>query len=153
MLFGRIRAVLSGFLVLLILISCSPQKRALRHIKKAESLCPECFVNDTFVLEVPGREISESISLLPGEIRTIERDGMTLSVRAVDPMAVVPELIIECVTDTVFVTKAVEKITPPKIVAREKSFFEKAQDFLFWVFIAIIGIILLPRILDAVAKK
>ena len=76
---------LAAFILLLAVLGCSPQKRAAKHIKKAEQLCPECFTDDTIIIQIPGREISTEININPGETRTIEKEGISLTVRAVNP--------------------------------------------------------------------
>lgn len=139
---------LCGFL----LLGCYPSKRAQRHIDKAERICPDCFSTDTVLIEIPGREIATEITLMPGEIRTIERDGITLTVQNNSLKDTIPPLKIDCVCDTVYKTVTVPKIIT-KTETREKGFFEKAQDFLFWVFVALLALMLLPRILDLIAKR
>lgn len=144
---------LATFIVLLAVLGCSPQKRAAKHITKAEKLCPECFTDDTIIIQIPGREISTQISLQPGETRTIERDGISLSVKAVNPLDSLPPIYIDCICDTIYKEIITPVITPPKLIPREKNFFEQAQDFLFWVFMALLALILLPKILDLIYNK
>jgi len=139
---------LCGFL----LLGCDPSRRAQRHIDKAERICPDCFSTDTILIEIPGREIATEISLMPGELRTIQRKGITLTVQNNSLKDTIPPLKIDCVCDTVYQTVTVPKIVT-KTEPREKGFFEKAQDFLFWVFMALLALMLLPRILDLIAKR
>jgi hypothetical protein len=139
---------LCGFL----LLGCDLSKRAQKHIDKAERICPDCFTSDTILIEVPGREISTKISLMPGEIRTIQNEGITLRIVNNSLKDTIPPLKIECICDTVY-----KEVIVPKIITetreREKGFFEKAQDFLFWVFMALLALIVLPRILDLINRK
>lgn len=139
---------LCGFL----LFGCDVSRRAQKHIDKAERICPDCFTSDTIVIEVPGREIATEVSLMPGEIRTIQNEGITLTIENNSLKDTIPPLKIECVCDTVY-----KEVIVPKIITqtreREKGFFEKAQDFLFWVFVALLSLVVLPRILDLIKQK
>ena len=139
---------LCGFL----LLGCDLSKRAQKHIDKAERICPDCFTSDTILIEIPGREIATKIGLMPGEVRTIQNEGITLRIVNNSLKDTIPPLKIECICDTVY-----KEVIVPKIITetreREKGFFEKAQDFLFWVFMALLALIVLPRILDLINRK
>jgi len=144
--------LLKVIVLALLLVGCSPSQRAKRHMDKAERICPECFTSDTILIEIPGREIAAEIALLPGETRTIQRDGISLTVRGKRSKDTIPPLKVDCVCDTIY-----KEVVIPKMIVqtekREKGFFEKAQDLLFWVLILVLALVLLPRILDAVMKK
>jgi len=139
---------LCGFL----LLGCDLSKRAQKHIDKAERICPDCFTSDTILIEVPGREISTKISLMPGEVRTIQNEGITLRIVNNSLKDTIPPLEIECICDTVYKEVIVPKIIT-KTAPREENLFDKIQNLLFWVFGALLLIIVLPRILDVINNK
>lgn len=133
------RAVLSTLMLSLVLVGCSAEKRAMRHMKKAERLCSECFTEDTMLIYVPAEEINTEVHLQKGEIRTIQQGRLTLTIQTKYKHDSLPPIIVEARCDT-FVKEVTVPVFQNKYIEREPTFWDRVEDILMIILIIVIAI-------------
>ena len=135
--------------VLILASGCDAQKRAQKHIRKAISLDPTITLIDTIHDTIHARRVDTLISLPFGKPTVITKDGITLTLRPVEPMNVNPIINVTAETETEIREIPVERI---KYVTNPPTFWDSVKNILLWVFIGLFIIVIFKVIIEKLLK-
>lgn len=141
LIFRRFKAFLFLFGLLILAGSCSPQKRAQRHLRRALALDPSIRVTDTVKVEVPGRSIKTETILSRREVKTIEKDGMELTLELIRCTDSVAYVYVNCETKTDTVYRTIERFKEPDPVKKKDAESTVLRWFLYVMGAAVVLII------------
>lgn len=139
-------------LVMLALISCSPQKRAIRKIDKAKRLAPELFVSkvdtirDTII--TPLEAFTDTFVLLRYDTIKIDKERLKIQIIRENDTIYVDA---NCKGDTVYLERQVvdSVIEKPRIEPDGKKFW----DYLYGALYIVLGIVGVKFLSDILGKK
>ena len=135
--------------VLVLLGSCSAQKRASKLVRKAIALDPSITTIDTIRDTIHAKRIDTLVSLPFGKPTIITKDGITLTLRPMSPMNVNPIIEVTAETKQEIREIPVERI---KYVTKPTTFWEEVKEILLWVLLGLAIIVIFKAIIEKVLK-
>lgn len=151
------KPLLATFILSMVLVGCSPQKRAQNLLKRAERICPECNVTDTVIIE--GRDVAFETPISLREPTVLSADGITLTVHPPsgyelgNEVRVKPDIWrynVRVDTDTVYVDRF---IPCPDSGKKKKGIWDRVEEWLIYAGILITALFLLRMFLDKAFSK
>lgn len=137
----------------LITVSCSPSKRAQRHLQKALILDSQIAIHDTVIYRdtiiTPLEAISDTFFVSETDTIILENESLrTKIIRSYDTL----EVYSECFPDTIIVEKRipVERI---KYVQKDSGWGNTAKTIAIWLFLGIAVLMVLRMIIDRILSK
>ena len=137
----------------LIMASCSPSKRAQRHLQRALILDSQIAIHDTVIYRdtiiTPLEAISDTFFVSETDTIILENESLrTKIIRSYDTL----EVYSECFPDTMIVEKSipVERI---KYVQKESGWDSTAKTIAIWLFLGIEILMVLRIIIDKIMSK
>ena len=143
------------FIVLFLILgaitsACNPSRRAQRHVRKAIALDPTISLIDTIHDTIHAKRVDTLVSLPFGKPTVITKDGITLTLRPVEPMNVNPIISVTAETETEIREIPVERI---KYVTNPPTFWDEVKNILVWVFLALLVLLILRSLIDKIFSK
>ena len=135
--------------VIIFLTGCNPSKRAQRHVRKAIALDPSVVTVDTIRDTIHAKRVDTLVSLSFGRPTVITKDGITLTLRPVSPMDVVPVIEVTAETKQEIREIPVERI---KYVTKPATFWQEVKEILLWVLLGLAIIIIFKLIIEKLLK-
>lgn len=145
----RFRQLFFILAVIILASSCNASKRAQKHIRKAISLDPTITLIDTIHDTIHARRVDTLVSLPFGKPTVITKDGITLTLRPVEPMNVNPIINVTAETETEIREIPVERI---KYVTNPPTFWDGVKNILVWVFIGLFIIVIFKVVIEKLLK-
>ena len=137
----------------LITVSCSPSKRAQRHLQRALILDSQIAIHDTVIYRdtiiTPLEAISDTFFVSETDTIILENESLrTKIIRSYDTL----EVYSECFPDTIIVEKniPVERI---KYVQKDSGWGSTAKTIAMWLFLGIAVLMVLRMIIDKILSK
>lgn len=137
----------------LITVSCSPSKRAQRHLQRALILDSQIAIHDTVIYRdtiiTPLEAISDTFFVSETDTIILENESLrTKIIRSYDTL----EVYSECFPDTIIVEKniPVERI---KYVQKDSGWDTTAKTIAMWLFLGIAVLMVLRMIIDRILSK
>ena len=135
--------------VIIFLAGCNPSKRAQRHVRKAIALDPSVVTVDTIRDTIHAKRVDTLVSLPFGRPTVITKDGITLTLRPVSPMDVVPVIEVTAETKQEIREIPVERI---KYVTKPATFWQEVKEILLWVLLGLAIIVIFKVIIEKLLK-
>jgi len=140
-------------MVAVVSYGCSPQKRAKRMLRRAETLAPEMFVDTTITVDVqvvnPERLKVDRLPMEFDRPMTTEKDGVTTTVLVTHDTIYV-DTFVEADTLTAEGQVSVP-IIKPELAEDNGGFFDKL-DKVLWMVVLILSIVLIINVVNQIRK-
>jgi len=135
--------------VVILLMGCSPQRRAQNKLRRAIALDPTIITLDTIRDTIPERRVDTIVSLPFGKPTVITKDGITLTLQPMAPMDVNPIIEIAAETQKEIREIPVERI---KYITNPPTMWDNVKDILIWVFLGLLIIVIARALIDKLIK-